>query len=177
MECWPSWPRASVAWSSRQVPALDWTLVERERPAVVLTFMTERFLVDVPDDATAMPVDALAAAKLAEGRLRPWRMERWSGERHVSPAEVERVRARMLADGRRRDAAMVSTLAYAGLRPHELLTMRWRQLKPEILRVPTASEDPAVPRRRSRRTAAETAAARPRRISGGRRPSRRETWT
>jgi hypothetical protein len=134
-----------------QVPALDWTLVEREQPDAVLTVICERFLIEVPDDAHAPPTDVLAAAKFAEGRVRPWRMERWSGERHVSPAEVERVRAGMLAEGRQRDAAMVCTLAYAGVFPTELLRLRWRHLKATELRVLTDPRDGSAGRWRRRR--------------------------
>jgi integrase len=38
---------------------------------------------------------------------------------------VEEIRRRFLARGRRRDATLVSVLAYAGLRPGEALALRW----------------------------------------------------
>ena len=44
----------------------------------------------------------------------------------------------MLAEGRHRDATMVSVLAYAGLRSDELQRLRWRNVVPGALRVRTA---------------------------------------
>ena len=49
----------------------------------------------------------------------------------VPPATVERLRARLSA----RDALMVSVLAYAGLRPQELLALQWEDVLGEAILV------------------------------------------
>jgi hypothetical protein len=122
-----------------RTPALDLDLIERERPSVVVTVISERFLIgDPPDDDTAPSTAELATANVAAGRVRPERWNRFDTDRHVSPAEVEAVRARFLAEGRQRDATMVSVLAYTGLRADELERLRWRNVVPGALRVRTA---------------------------------------
>jgi integrase len=50
----------------------------------------------------------------------------------LSPASVERIRGRL----RPRDAALVSLLAYGGLRPGEVMRARWGQLAERTLHVP-----------------------------------------
>jgi len=43
----------------------------------------------------------------------------------IPPEVIEELRARLLGRGRHRDATMISVLAYAGLRPGELLALTW----------------------------------------------------
>jgi hypothetical protein len=57
------------------------------------------------------------------------------GGRLPSPASVEELRSFLLAQDGLRDATMVSVLAYAGLRPRELLTLRWSDVTTRFLRV------------------------------------------
>jgi integrase len=131
-----------------QAPAIDMELVERERPGLVLTVTTERFLLDVPDDESEIGVEERALAKAATGSVRA-RMDRWDHERHYSPAAVEWIRARMLAEGWLEDAMLVSVLAYAGLRPVELQWLRWRHVGERTLRAPTrppGKDAPTAPR-------------------------------
>ena len=45
--------------------------------------------------------------------------------RPLPPADVEAMRAHLLAAGAERDAALLSVLAYAGLRPEEARALRW----------------------------------------------------
>jgi integrase len=45
-----------------------------------------------------------------------------------SPLAVERMRARLRANGRLRDATLVCVLAYAGLRPGEALALEWQHI-------------------------------------------------
>jgi integrase len=45
-----------------------------------------------------------------------------------SPLAVERMRARLRANGRLRDAILVCVLAYAGLRPGEALALEWQHI-------------------------------------------------
>jgi integrase len=51
------------------------------------------------------------------------------------------MRARLLADGRRRDATLLVVLAYAGLRPQEALALEWRHVRERTLLVERAVSD------------------------------------
>jgi hypothetical protein len=57
-------------------PWLDYGLIERERPDIVISMLAERFLILIPDDSHGMTVDDLARAKLSEGATRR-RMPMW----------------------------------------------------------------------------------------------------
>ena len=59
--------------------------------------------------------------------------------RPLAPATVEAMRARLLAVGLERDAAIVSVLAYAGLRPEELRALRWSDIRERTLLVERAA--------------------------------------
>lgn len=52
-----------------------------------------------------------------------------------SPLAVERMRARLRANARLRDATLVCLLAYAGLRPGEALALEWQHIGSRSLRV------------------------------------------
>jgi alginate O-acetyltransferase complex protein AlgJ len=52
------------------IPTVDHELVRRERPDVVVSVLTERFLMQVPYDVGAPTVDDLAREKQAQGRVR-----------------------------------------------------------------------------------------------------------
>ena len=56
----------------------------------------------------------------------------------LAPAQVEKLRARMLANGSIRDATLVSVLAYAGLRPGEALALTWGDVGKQTIRVDKA---------------------------------------
>jgi integrase len=56
----------------------------------------------------------------------------------LSPVMVERFRGVLLADGRLRDATLVSVLAYAGLRPGEALALTWGHVRNRTLLVEAA---------------------------------------
>jgi integrase len=47
----------------------------------------------------------------------------------LPPSTVEAIRATLLLRGRRRDASLVSVLAYAGLRPGEALALTWGDIR------------------------------------------------
>jgi integrase len=61
--------------------------------------------------------------------------------RPVAPATVECIRAGLLRAGRRRDAALVSVLAYAGLRPGEALALSWDNVGERTLLVEQSNSD------------------------------------
>jgi integrase len=78
----------------------------------------------VPDDAKGSPIREREREKRAEGRVRHPLLY-WSWPSILSATPVELMRARLLREGRIRDAALVGVLAYAGLRPAEAMTLRW----------------------------------------------------
>jgi len=53
----------------------------------------------------------------------------------LPPSAVEALRTQLLQRGRRRDATLVSVLAYAGLRPGEALALTWRHIGRKTLLV------------------------------------------
>ena len=53
----------------------------------------------------------------------------------LAPERVERMRSHLLAQGRVGDAALVSVLAYAGLRPGEALALTWSDVRDRTLMV------------------------------------------
>jgi integrase len=73
-------------------------------------------------------------ARLVRKAPRPRRAE----VRPLAPATIEAMRAYLLADGSeqpRRDATLISVLAYAGLRPGEALALRWGDVRENTLLV------------------------------------------
>lgn len=58
--------------------------------------------------------------------------------RPLAPATVEAIRGRLLRGGRKRDAVLVSVLAYAGLRPGEALALRWSDIRDSVLLIERA---------------------------------------
>jgi integrase len=69
-----------------------------------------------------------------------------------SPLAVERMRARLRADGRMRDATLVCVLAYAGLRPGEALALEWQNVGDRRILVEGAVSLGAVKETKTRQT-------------------------
>jgi integrase len=59
----------------------------------------------------------------------------------IPPHRIETMRSLLLERGRTRDAALVSILAYAGLRPQEALALEWRHVRERTLLVERALSD------------------------------------
>ncbi len=59
----------------------------------------------------------------------------------IPPSVIEVMRARLLADGKLRDATLLVVLAYAGLRPQEALALEWRHVRERTLLVERAVSD------------------------------------
>ena len=75
----------------------------------------------------------------------------------IPPSLIEVMRATLLEDGRRRDAALLVVLGYAGLRPQEALALEWRHVRERTLLVERALSDgqlKALKNRRQPRTVA-----------------------
>jgi integrase len=105
----------------------DATLIEREQPDLVLSLMAERFMIVVPEDAGAPTLEEKAGAKREEGETRE-ELPFWPPPTMPSLLTVELVRRRLLERGSFRDAVLVTTVAYAGLRPAEIQRLQWRDL-------------------------------------------------
>jgi alginate O-acetyltransferase complex protein AlgJ len=132
-----------------QSSTLDFELLDQVRPDVVINLMAERFLVFPPDDVGAPTVREEEQRKLKQGRVRP-RIPFWDLNPRPSIHEVERLIARLRADARERDAAIVSVLAYAGLKPEEVVELRWGDLRDDQLEVWPARQRPGPIRRFAR---------------------------
>jgi alginate O-acetyltransferase complex protein AlgJ len=66
-------------------PWVDYELLERERPDVVISLLAERFLIQVPEEANAPSFDELTRARAAKGLFRP-RMPMWDDSLSGAPA-------------------------------------------------------------------------------------------
>lgn len=58
--------------------------------------------------------------------------------RPATPQTIELIRSHLLAEGKDRDATLVSVLAYAGLRPGEALALRWDHVRAKTLLIEDA---------------------------------------
>jgi alginate O-acetyltransferase complex protein AlgJ len=116
-ECWR---RLVLA----HAPTLDAGVVEAARPDIAVSVIAERYLVGVPDDAKGPSMSDRERDKREEGRVRHPLLY-WNWPSLLSASQVELMRARLLREGRTRDAAFVGVSAYAGLLPAEAMTLRW----------------------------------------------------
>ena len=64
--------------------------------------------------------------------------------RPLPPSQVEQMRVAFLAAGRTRDAVLVATLAYAGLRPQEARALRWCDVGERTIRVERAAAGSSI---------------------------------
>jgi integrase len=69
----------------------------------------------------------------------------------LPPGLIEVMRARMLEEGRHRDATLLVVLAYAGLRPQEALALEWRHVRERTLLVERALSDGQLKALKNRR--------------------------
>jgi alginate O-acetyltransferase complex protein AlgJ len=106
---------------------VDLDFVARRRPDVVVNMTAERFLIAVPEDDGAPTAKEHAKQKIATGRTRD-AVPFWQLTTRPSPETAERMRSALLAEGRIRDATIVSLLAHAGLKPPEIVALRWRHV-------------------------------------------------
>lgn len=146
---WPS-HTAHLALSTREVyaavydrhlaPTLGTVALRQLTPETVARWQTERIAAGAGREAVRKALTLLGGilqrateaqhipsnpARLVRKAKRPPREE----VRPLAPATVERMRN---AVGRR-DATLISVLAYAGLRPTEALTLRWGQVRDRTL--------------------------------------------
>ena len=69
----------------------------------------------------------------------------------IPPSLIEVMRARLLAEGRLRDATLLVVLGYAGLRPQEALALEWRHVRERTLLVERALSDGQLKALKNRR--------------------------
>jgi integrase len=69
----------------------------------------------------------------------------------IPPSLIEIMRARLLAEGRLRDATLLVVLGYAGLRPQEALGLEWRHVRDRTLLVERALSDGQLKALKNRR--------------------------
>src|SRR3954470_10492065 len=81
-----------------------------------------------------VPFNAVKVTRKPHKQLRP-------AVQAIPPSVIEVMRARLLADGRLRDATLLVVLAYAGLRPQEALALEWRHVRERTLLVERAVSD------------------------------------
>src|SRR4051812_21962627 len=81
-----------------------------------------------------VPSNAVKMTRKPPKKLRP-------AVEAIPPERIEVMRSVLLERGRVRDAALVSVLAYAGLRPQEALALEWRHVRERTLLVERALSD------------------------------------
>ncbi len=120
--------------------------LRRLTPQVMEQFKTQ-MQKDGVGDSTVVKTLALVSSVLGRGviwghlRSNPVAHVRKPPQRRrttivaISPAEVERLRQPFLARDLLRDAALISVLAYAGLRPGEALALRWSDIRARTILV------------------------------------------
>jgi integrase len=64
--------------------------------------------------------------------------------RPIPPSQVEAMRVALLAAGRRRDAVLLTMLAYAGLRPQEARALQWRDVGERTICVERAAAGSSI---------------------------------
>ncbi len=69
----------------------------------------------------------------------------------IPPTLIELMRARLLEQGKLRDATLLAVLAYAGLRPQEALALEWRHVRERTLLVERALSDGQLKALKNRR--------------------------
>lgn len=74
--------------------------------------------------------------------------------RPLTPATVERMRLYLLNGGKQRDAALISVLTYAGLRPSEALALTWAAIGMKTIRVGQALDNGASKETKTRQSRA-----------------------
>lgn len=122
--------------------------------------MVERFRADLPEAGVGEPTiyRVLALLQGVMQRAVEWqgiaanpvrlvrkpRVRRKRQVRPLPPRTVEEMRQLLLSRGRHRDATMVSVLAYAGLRPSEMLALTWDAIRDRTLLVERATNDGSI---------------------------------
>ena len=139
----------ALLWDKHVLPRLGGYELRRLTPGVVETFRAELETAGVGPAAIrktlvvlqavlqrAVVWQRIVANPVAAIRKPPQRRARIVTP--LPPSRVEAIRAQLLARQRLRDATLVSTLAYAGLRPGEALALRWADVRDRTLVVERA---------------------------------------
>ena len=140
---------ASV-WDRYVLPRLGGYELRRVTPAII-----ERFQADLRREGVGDPTiiktmtllqgmlqRAVVWGRIASNPVAPVRkptQRRSRAVRVIAPITVETIRGVLLAKGRLRDATLVSVLAYAGMRPGEVLALRWGDIAERTIFVQRAA--------------------------------------
>ena len=114
-------------------PTLPDTLLNATRPDVVISVVAERGLIRVPSDERSDDQRDVEHSKRAATRIRGPYAPYGTGPDCATLSQVEAMRAHMLAAGSLRDATIVTVMAYAGLGPKDVATLRWSEVGPAAL--------------------------------------------
>ena len=117
-----------------QSPTLDPELLDAAQPDLFVTAIAERFLISPPTGQPSPTLRERERRKRELSAVRPPRLN-WIWPVFVTVTGVERMRACLLRQGNTRDAALLSLLAYVGLRPDDALGLRWSSIGPDSIAV------------------------------------------
>lgn len=139
---------ASV-WDAHIEPRLSSLRLNELTPPVVARFRTELVTSGVGPAAVAKTLTLLQGVLrvaveqelIARNPVQVIRKPAVRRQRQIeplAPEAVERIRDKLLEAGRDVDAALVSVLAYAGLRPGEALALQWRHIRARTILIEQA---------------------------------------
>jgi integrase len=167
LEAGPNLERATLKsyashWNVHALPRLGHLQLRQVTPPVVAQFRRRLEEDDVGSETIRRTMAMLQSmfARAVEWQLVPAnpvapvrkpKAQRKRAIAQMPPSIVERLRARLLAAGRHRDATIVSVLAYAGVRPQEALALRWRHVRENTLLVEDAIADGETKGQKTRR--------------------------
>ena len=123
-------------WDAHVLPRLGGFPLRELTPELISRYRTDLAAAGVGEASIRKTLAILQGAleravewrRLPTNPARPVRkpsQERQRAVRPLPPDRVEAIRARLLSAGRLGDATLVSVLAYAGLRPAEVLALTW----------------------------------------------------
>jgi len=177
-------------WNCHVLPRMGSVTLRRITPQTIARFRADLEADGVGDEAIRRTMAMLQGmlSRAVEWQLisnnpvkavRKPRTKRKHAVQAVGPSAVEQLRAALVARGRAADAALVSVLAYAGLRPEEALALEWRHVRERTLLVEQKNVDGEIVRgqktKRPPRTIALLTALRhdllELRLAGGRPPA------
>jgi integrase len=142
----------TLMWDCHVLPRLGGFTLRELRSEVIESFASDLARVGVGPAArrrTLMILSSVLQRAEDWGRItaNPVRKVRKpSGKRKravrpLAPENVEEIRARLLVQGRLRDATLVSVLAYAGLRPGEALALAWEHVRDSTILIERANSN------------------------------------
>src|SRR4051812_27805307 len=149
-------------WNGHALPRLGQMRLRDLTPLVIARFRAELEAAGVGIEATRKTMTMLQgvlqravewgrvpsnAVKLTRKPAKPHR----PAAQAIPPSLIEVMRAKLLGEGRLRDATLLVVLGYAGLRPQEALGLEWRHVRERTLLVERALSDGQLKALKNRR--------------------------